>query len=81
MGWRCTLNECAHLSFESMTAAGSRIVRRYKKRGSPQVDLQRRLEDIELIAVSAIRNFQMEIDGDIGVPSTTVLRKARTAIL
>ena len=43
-------------------------------------DIQRRLEDIELATVSAVRALQMDVDGDVGVPSAAVLRKARQAI-
>jgi hypothetical protein len=49
-------------------------------RGLPRADIQRRLEDIELATVSAVRALQMDMDGDSGVPSATVLRKARLAI-
>jgi hypothetical protein len=45
-----------------------------------EVELQRRLEDIELATVSAVRALQMDVAGDEGVPSATVLRKARQAI-
>lgn len=43
-------------------------------------DLQRRLEAIELATVSAIRALQMDVEGDPGVPSAVVLRKARQSI-
>jgi len=46
----------------------------------PRADIQRRLEDIELATVSAVRALQMDVDGDPGVPSAAVLRKARLAI-
>jgi hypothetical protein len=45
-----------------------------------EIELQRRLEDIELATVSAVRALQMDVAGDEGVPSATVLRKARQAI-
>jgi len=48
-----------------------------------EIELQRRLEDIELAtvsAVSAVRALQMDVAGDEGTPSATVLRKARQAI-
>jgi DNA-directed RNA polymerase subunit K/omega len=43
-------------------------------------DLQRRLDELELATVSAVRALQMDVEGDPGVPSATVLRKARQAI-
>ena len=61
-------------------ALAARPAKRHLGRGLPRADLQRRLEDIELATVSAIRALQMDVDGDPGVPSTTVLRKARQAI-
>jgi hypothetical protein len=45
-----------------------------------EIELQRRLEDIELATVSAVRALQMDVAGDEGTPSATVLRKARQAI-
>ena len=43
-------------------------------------DIQRRLEQIELATVSSLRALQMDIEGDAGVPSPVVLRKARAAL-
>ena len=43
-------------------------------------EIQRRLEQIELATVSSLRALQMDIDGDSGVPSATVLKKARAAL-
>lgn len=43
-------------------------------------EIQRRLEQIELATVSSLRALQMDIDGDAGVPSAEVLRKARLAV-
>jgi hypothetical protein len=43
-------------------------------------DIQRRLDMIELAAVSSVRALQMGLDGDDGVPSTVVLKRARAAI-
>lgn len=43
-------------------------------------DIRHRLEQIELTTVSSLRALQMDIDGDIGVPSATVLKKARGAL-
>jgi hypothetical protein len=54
-----------------------------KKHSGPRLPLaafQRRLEDIELATVSVVRDLQMDVEGDPGVPSTTALRQARKAI-
>jgi hypothetical protein len=61
-------------------AVASRSKKKPRGRGRPRADIQLRLEDIELATVSAVRALQMDIDGDLGVPSATVLRKARLAI-
>jgi len=45
-----------------------------------RADCRRRLEEIELAIVSAVRAAQMDLDCDLGVPSAAVLRKARQAI-
>jgi hypothetical protein len=58
----------------------SRAAKRHSVRGLTRAIFQRRLEDIELAIVSAVRALQMDVDGDSGVPSATVLRKARQAI-
>jgi hypothetical protein len=58
----------------------SHAAKKHSGRGLPRAALQRRLEDIELATVSAVRALQMDVDGDQGVPSATVLRKARQAI-
>lgn len=42
--------------------------------------VRKRLVDIELATVSALRALQMDIDGDAGVPSETVLKRARAAL-
>lgn len=63
-----------------MPTAVVRTTKRQTSRRLPRVDLQRRLEDIELATVSAVRALQMDVAGDAGVPSATVLRKARRAI-
>jgi hypothetical protein len=42
--------------------------------------IQQRLVQIELATVSALRALQMDIDGDAGTPSATVLKRARAAI-
>lgn len=42
--------------------------------------IQQRLVQIELATVSALRALQMDIDGDDGTPSATVLKRARAAL-
>jgi hypothetical protein len=42
--------------------------------------IHKRLVDIELATVSALRALQMDIDGDAGTPSATVLKRARAAL-
>lgn len=62
------------------TVLASKSSKKHSGRGLPRADIQRRLEDIELATVSAVRALQMDVDGDPGVPSATVLRKARLVI-
>jgi hypothetical protein len=62
------------------TIAIGRPVKKISRHRLPRADLQRRLEDIELATVSAIRALQMDVAGDAGVPSAVVLRKARQSI-
>lgn len=45
-----------------------------------EAEVQRRLEDIELATVSAVRALQMDLEGDPGVPSAAVMKRARQAI-
>lgn len=42
--------------------------------------IHKRLVDIELATVSALRALQMDIDGDAGTPSATVLKRPRAAL-
>jgi hypothetical protein len=63
------------------TAVTTHTAKRHLSRGLPRADLQRRLEGIELATVSAVRALQMDVDGNSGIPSATVLRKARLAVL
>jgi len=62
------------------TVVASKAAKKRPGRGLLPADLQRRLEDIELATVSAVRALQMDLDRDQGIPSATVLRKARQAI-
>ena len=43
-------------------------------------EIHSRLEQIELATVSSLRALQMDIEGDEGVPSSEVLKKARLAL-
>ena len=43
-------------------------------------EIQSRLTQIELATVSSLRALQMDIEGDAGVPSATVLKHARAAL-
>jgi hypothetical protein len=61
-------------------ALAVRATKKRSGRALPRADLQRRLEDIELATVSAVRALQMDVDGDPGIPSAAVLRKARQAV-
>ena len=45
----------------------------------PGREIQSRLTQIELATVSSLRALQMDIEGDAGVPSVTVLKRARAA--
>lgn len=62
------------------TPASSKRVRRSPKPKLAGAAIQRRLVDIELATVSALRALQMDIEGDSGVPSETVLKRARAAL-
>lgn len=53
--------------------------RRSAKSKLTRAAIQRRLVDLELATVSALRSLQMDIEGDVGTPSTTVLKCARAA--
>ncbi|MBP7481341.1 MAG: hypothetical protein KA788_02290 [Lacunisphaera sp.] len=43
-------------------------------------EIRGRLEQIELATVSALRALQMDIEGDGGIPSAEVLRRARASL-
>lgn len=45
-----------------------------------QSRIRKRLVDIELATVSALRALQMDIDGDTGTSSATVLKRARAEL-
>jgi hypothetical protein len=62
------------------TWIASHAAKKHSGHRLPRAAFQRRLEDIELGTVSAVRALQMDVEGDPGVPSTTILRKARKAI-
>lgn len=63
-----------------LNALAVRTTKKHSASRLPRADLQRRLEDIELATVSAVRALQMDVDGDEGIHSAAVLRKARQAI-
>ena len=43
-------------------------------------EIRGRREQIELATVSALRALQMDIDGDEGTPSATVIKRARAGL-
>jgi hypothetical protein len=45
-----------------------------------ETEIKGRLEQIELATVSALRALQMDIDGDEGTPSATVVKRARAGL-
>lgn len=58
-------------------------IRRSRQSVSPKLakaEIHTRLEQIELATVSSLRALQMDIDGDPGVPSAVVLKKARAVL-
>ena len=58
------------------SARGHRVVGR-KLAGA---EIRGRLEQIELATVSALRALQMDIDGDEGTSSATVIKRARAGL-
>jgi hypothetical protein len=64
----------------SLTPASSKRTRRAPKSKLGGPAIRQRLADIELATVSALRALQMDIDGDAGTPSSTVLKRARAAL-
>ena len=67
----------------SSTIATKPAGRRSRRERSPKLankDIQSRLEQIELATVSSLRALQMDIDGDVGVASASVLKKARASL-
>ena len=58
-------------------------IRRSRQPALPKLasaDIRGRLEQIELATMSSLRALQMDIEGDAGVPSAVVLKKARAAL-
>lgn len=43
-------------------------------------EIRGRLEQIDLATVSALRALQMDIDGDEGTPSATVIKRAQAGL-
>ncbi|MDP3179543.1 MAG: hypothetical protein Q8M76_16655, partial [Spirochaetaceae bacterium] len=65
------------------TVATTPALRPRARSASPKLanrDIGHRLEQIELATVSSLRALQMDIDGDAGVSSSVVLKKARAAL-
>ncbi len=63
-----------------LTPASRKPTRRTSKARLAGPAIRQRLVDIELATVSALRALQMDIDGDPGTPSSTVLKRARAAL-
>jgi hypothetical protein len=76
--------ECRTPNFSRMPNLTARKTGSRKVRSSVsklgKADIQRRLEVIELTTVSSVRALQMDIEGDEGVPSSVVLKRARAAL-
>lgn len=64
----------------SLTSASSKRSHRTSKAKLARPAIRQRLVDIELATASALRALQMDIDGDAGTPSGTVLKRARAAL-
>jgi hypothetical protein len=64
----------------SLTAASRKRPGRTPKSKLAGSAIRQRLVDIELATVSALRALQMDIEGDAGTPSATVLKRARAAL-
>ena len=65
------------------TVATTTALRPRARAASPKLanrEIGHRLQQIELATVSSLRALQMDIDGDAGVPSAVVLKKARAAL-
>jgi hypothetical protein len=62
------------------TILPSKASARPAKSKLPGKEIQSRLTQIELATVSSLRALQMDIEGDAGVPSATVLKRARAAL-
>ena len=58
-------------SFRGHRAAGRKLA---------DAEIRGRLEQIELATVSALRALQIDIDGNEGVPSATVIKRARAGL-
>jgi len=65
------------LAVKSPRRSSRRVKPANKLAGS---EIHDRLAQIELATVSSLRALQMDIDGDEGVPSAEVLKKARQAL-
>ncbi len=61
----------------SSTAIRKASPRPTKSKQLGEQAIQDRLTQIELATVSAVHDLQMDIEGDAGTPSSTVLKRAR----
>lgn len=62
------------------TLASAKTAQRKSRGKLAAAEIQRQLEQIELATVSSLRALQMDIAGDNGVPSSLVLKRARSAL-
>lgn len=80
----CARTVSAYLKFMPPAIAATRWRSRVRRGKSahrlPSAEIQARLEEIELATVSSLRALQMDVEGDAGVPSSEVLKKARLAL-
>ena len=71
-----------HAVMASVIASKAALMRprRAVSRKLASAEIRSRLEQIELATVSSLRALQMDIEGDAGLPSAAVLKKARAAL-
>jgi hypothetical protein len=63
-----------------METASKQKVSRSKLKSISRLEISQRLADIDLAQTSAIRDLEMDINGDLGTDSKKVLAAARKAI-
>ncbi len=54
--------------------------RKVKRKTITKAEITRRLVDRDLAQTSALRDLEMDVNGESGIPSKTVLADARRAI-